>query len=477
MKPRILHVLAVGPFQSLEGEFTGFSGHRFLWNFWRSFRGVSGLALDDLDDRFATAVKLALGASRTSGDDESDAGIECPSSDMIASYYEYALNRVERARLEAHFSGCARCQGTLAALLRTAPAVDTASEAGGSAAAAARRAAAESAGIRERWFEIRPAWRIAGVTAVATAMLAVVVVAGVHVYQGRIYQVSTGQEREQVAALSPAPSRHHRPRPHPAPGASSSNALSGAEIALNDKKSANKSLIPAAPAEPRTATAPSAAAGAPGAPSTAPADASGEAGAPAEEVAPPIAPSNPAQNEAAPASAAQAAAALGALAATPAPVAATAPSTSAAPSVAAAPSAAAPSVAAPAAAASVAAAAPPQVAASPATPPASAAAGTVESKDNSAATAAAPAAGAVAAGAVGAGIAAKAAAPPASEMARARQRLPRRAPSAERSAATRQTVTHRTPSLQQFAHAAVTQAPAKASKAAPARELAANRPA
>ncbi|MGB6565282.1 MAG: hypothetical protein WBE69_21990, partial [Candidatus Binataceae bacterium] len=120
------------------------------------------MALDDLDDRFATAVKLALGASRTSGDDESDAGIECPSSDMIAAYYEYAVDRIERARLEAHFSGCARCQGTLAALLRTAPAVDTASEAGGSAAAAARRAAAESAGIRERWFEIRPAWRIAG---------------------------------------------------------------------------------------------------------------------------------------------------------------------------------------------------------------------------------------------------------------------------------------------------------------------------
>ncbi|HLN47857.1 MAG TPA: hypothetical protein VK216_06285, partial [Magnetospirillaceae bacterium] len=93
------------------------------------------MALDDLDDRFATAVKLALGASRTAGNGESDADLECPSSDMIASYYEYALNRVERARLEEHFSGCARCQGTLAALLRTAPAIDIASEAGGFAAA------------------------------------------------------------------------------------------------------------------------------------------------------------------------------------------------------------------------------------------------------------------------------------------------------------------------------------------------------
>jgi hypothetical protein len=107
------------------------------------------LALDDLDDRFAAAVKLALDASRSPGDDEPDGSDgECPSSDAIASYYEYALNRVERARLETHFSGCARCQGTLAALLRAAPTVDAVSEAGGFAAAAGRRAAAESASIR-----------------------------------------------------------------------------------------------------------------------------------------------------------------------------------------------------------------------------------------------------------------------------------------------------------------------------------------
>ena len=372
------------------------------------------MALDDLDERFATAVKLALGASRTAGNAESDAGLECPPTDMIASYYEYTLNRAERARLEEHFSGCARCQGTLAALLRTAPAIDSVSEAAGSAASAARRPA-QSAGIRERWFESRPAWRFAGLTAVAAAMLAVVVVAGLHLYESRI-----GQESEQLAALSPAPGRDHRQRSHPAPTASSPNASSGAELALNDKKSAYKSLRPPAPAEPRTATAPSAAAAAPGAPSSAPANAPAEAGAPAEEVAPSIAPSSAEQNGAAPASAAQAAAALGALAATPAP-AATALSRSAAPSVAAAPSAAAPSVAA-------------------------------------------PAAGAVAAGAVGAGIAAKAAAPPASQtMARA---APPAAPGAvnetQRQLAK---VSPTTPSLQQPEHPAVTQAPANASKA------------
>jgi hypothetical protein len=417
------------------------------------------LALDDLDDRFATAVKLALGASRTSGsgesgNGESEAGLECPPTDMIASYYEHALNRVERARLEEHFSRCARCQGTLAALLRTAPAIDTVSEARGSAA---RSAADESTGIRERWFDIQPTWRIAGVTAAATAMLAVVVVAGLHLYESTIVR-----ESEQVAALSPAPEREHR-QSRPAPTASNSNAFNGTELALNDKKSANKSLTPAAP---RAATAPSAAVAAPGTPSTAPANAPAEAGAPAEEIAPHIAASNPEQNEAAPASAAQAAAALGALAATPAP-AATAPSTSAASSVAAAPSAAASSVAAPAAAASMAGAALPSVAASPKIPVASAGAGALESKDNAAVIAAAPAAGAVAGGAVGAGIAAKAAAPPASQT--TAFAAPPAAPGAINQTQRQLTkISPTTPSLQEPAHTVVTQARAKVSKAAPA---------
>jgi hypothetical protein len=39
MRPLTLHVLAVGPFQSLEGQFTGFSGHtEFLGSFWLGAR-------------------------------------------------------------------------------------------------------------------------------------------------------------------------------------------------------------------------------------------------------------------------------------------------------------------------------------------------------------------------------------------------------------------------------------------------------
>ena len=201
------------------------------------------MALDDLDDRFAAAVKVALGGARGPRNDESDTaeGSECPSADVIASYYEHGLGRVERASLETHFSRCARCQGTLAALLRAAPVLDAATEAGGLSAAATRRAAADSAGFRERWREIRPAWRIAGVSMAATAMLAAVVVAGMQVYQG-----SFGRQNEQLAALSSSPQRHHS---HKAPPASSPPA--NANLALNDNapdtKLDKKSMVPAEP--------------------------------------------------------------------------------------------------------------------------------------------------------------------------------------------------------------------------------------
>src|ERR1700686_404253 len=100
---RTVHVLAVGPFQSQEVHFTGLCGRK----------GSSGLALDDLDDRFAAAVKVALGGARGPRNDESDTaeGSECPSADVIASYYEHGLGRVDRVSLETHFSRCARCQG------------------------------------------------------------------------------------------------------------------------------------------------------------------------------------------------------------------------------------------------------------------------------------------------------------------------------------------------------------------------------
>jgi hypothetical protein len=423
------------------------------------------LALDDFEDRFATAVKLALDTSRISGGDELDSSAEapCPSLDMIASYYEDALSRVEHARLETHFSNCARCQGTLAALLHAAPIVDTAPEAVGFAAAA-RRVAAESAGIRERWFEISPLWRIAGTAVAAAALLAVVVVAGLHLYQGR-----PASEGEQMAAARVAP-LHHR---HKAHTSSTTN-----ELALNE----NKSLAPAATAEPHAVTRPDSAAGAAGAPirdaygaspaasaaAVPPPAMTGEATAessnapveaalPQQTAAPPVAPPNTAENpDATAATAAQAAAALGALASTPVP-------------------AAPPASAVATAGAAVAAAATP----SATTPATSAGAPAPASKDVGTAVAAAPVAGAVAGGSVAtpsAAAAATAAAPPASEAAaQAKPAAPPASEAAPRATAAATPGTKQElavlapppPRLQRFEKETVTQAPAKTSEIAP----------
>jgi hypothetical protein len=425
------------------------------------------LALDDFEDRFASAVKLALDASRISGGDEPDISEEaqCPSPDMIASYYEYALSRGERARLETHFSHCARCQGTLAALLHAAPIDGTASEAGGFTAAGARRTA-DSAGIRERWFEISPAWRIAGTAAAAAAMLAVVVVAGLHLHQRRL-----ASEGEQMAAARVAPP-NNRHRAH--------TSSSMDELALNE----NKSLAPAATAEPHTATPPDSAAGAVGAPMR---DASGaspaasadavpppamtgeataessnapEAALPQQTAAPPEAPANTEENaDATAATADQAAAALGALASTPVPA---APAASAVATAGAAATAA--------------------VAATPSgvTAATSASAHALASKNVETAVAAAPVGGAVAGGSVGAPSAATAAtpaAPPTPEAAaQAKPAAPPASEAAPRAtaAATPGTVIQELAvlapppqRLERFEKGTVTRAPAKPSEIAP----------
>jgi hypothetical protein len=424
------------------------------------------LALDDFEDRFATAVKLALDTSRISGGDELDPSAEtqCPSLDMIASYYEYALSRGERARLETHFSHCARCQGTLAALLHAAPIVDAASEAGGFAVAAARKAAAESAGIRERWFEISPVWRIAGTAAAAAAMLAVVVVASLHVYQGKL-----APESEQVAAARVAPP-HNRNKVHTFPSTD--------ELALNE----NKSLAPAATAEPHSATPPAAAAAVgtpmrdvsgaspaasaaavpprPTAGEAAPesSNAPAEAALPSQTAAPLAAPANTAENaDETAATAAQAAAALGALASTPVPAASPA-----------------------SAAATAGAAATADAAASMEAPGTSAGAPALASKNVGTAVAAAPLAGAVVGSSVDApssAAAATATAPPASGA--AAQAKPAASPASEAAARAAATATPGTvtqelavlapppPRLERFQKETVTRPPAKTSEIAP----------
>jgi Putative zinc-finger len=44
---------------------------------------------------------------------------ECPEPEVLAAYYDHALEPAEAARAEAHFSDCASCRAQLAALVRS----------------------------------------------------------------------------------------------------------------------------------------------------------------------------------------------------------------------------------------------------------------------------------------------------------------------------------------------------------------------
>ena len=60
--------------------------------------------------------------------------VDCPGPDIMAAFWDRSLSSDERARWEAHFAGCERCQAQMAALARTAeteaPAADPTSHLG-----------------------------------------------------------------------------------------------------------------------------------------------------------------------------------------------------------------------------------------------------------------------------------------------------------------------------------------------------------
>lgn len=140
---------------------------------------------DEIEDRFATAVKMALETARTrresaavdAAQEQAAGGAHCPSAEEIAAYYEYSLSRVERARCESHFSDCPRCQGTLAALLHAAPMGDVIAEPTGHEPAQAGRERTVS--DKRGW--LRVGLRIVGPTIALAALLAVVIVAALHI--------------------------------------------------------------------------------------------------------------------------------------------------------------------------------------------------------------------------------------------------------------------------------------------------------
>ena len=80
---------------------------------------------NDIENQFASAVKLAIEVSRTKG------AIECPAPDVVAAYHRHVLSDAERLRWQAHFAGCTRCQTVLAEIsCEPSPAVVPLPEAG-----------------------------------------------------------------------------------------------------------------------------------------------------------------------------------------------------------------------------------------------------------------------------------------------------------------------------------------------------------
>jgi len=207
------------------------------------------LALDnDIEQRFEIAVKLALGASRK------PAGPDCLTPEQIAAYYEYALNRVERARCESHLAACARCQETLAALMRATPVVELSPE---SAARVAEAELVEPDGAAPHRLRPPPAaalatrrgrvWRIAGLATACAAMLAVVILADVQMRRG-----SVEREAVQIAA-SKGRARHHRHRAQSAPSTVDDNELALNEPQGEAQTSRDERAEPAMPRPPASA--------------------------------------------------------------------------------------------------------------------------------------------------------------------------------------------------------------------------------
>jgi hypothetical protein len=263
------------------------------------------VALDDFEERFAAAVKAALDASRTAGEEHSGAVAAhgCPSLDSISAYYEGMVSRSERTRLEAHFSGCSKCQGTLAALLRAAP-----EEAGHEARAQAGSIEPDSDNPPKPLKANGRAWRIAVIAAGTAVILAGAGIGGVYFYRstGGFYR-STGET----------------PQSH------------SSDLALNEAKSnmARAQSSPSAEAS-EAASAPARLVSPPTAAPGASMKAGGQSGVGAEQFAPTAADSGEDKHDAQAASADQAAAALGALASIPAPPAAAVSSAAARPSAA-----------------------------------------------------------------------------------------------------------------------------------------------
>jgi len=82
------------------------------------------MALRDDDKLMAGLLRRTLastsksGVAPVAGNPSGPGGDDCPPADILAAYFEHALDEGESARYELHFSNCALCRDQLAAMAR-----------------------------------------------------------------------------------------------------------------------------------------------------------------------------------------------------------------------------------------------------------------------------------------------------------------------------------------------------------------------
>jgi len=189
------------------------------------------LALNnDIENQFATAVRVAVEVSRTNG------ATECAGTEVVTAYRERTLSENEHARWQAHFAACLRCQRTLTEISRPPS----------PAAAPSPEPAAEPA----RAVEARPRhiWRIALIVAAAAA-IAVVMLAGRSLRGGHVRRraktpashMKPALKQPGVSSASPAHIRSSTSASNPsgsvaAAGSETARAVSAAAVVLRNRR-------------------------------------------------------------------------------------------------------------------------------------------------------------------------------------------------------------------------------------------------
>lgn len=174
------------------------------------------------NQRFENLLRRELKA------DASSARADCPGPEQLAALWERSLSRAERALVESHVAGCARCQSAMAAMARA--------ESGAEAPAVAH-----APGL---W------WRLAAPAAVLTVVVIMIAT--------RMLGTGTPNRREQIAmAIRHRLHRHHLNSaavltPAPPPSAKTADMLARAKappskpeaVARADKPSKENPIAP-----------------------------------------------------------------------------------------------------------------------------------------------------------------------------------------------------------------------------------------